>query len=266
MRITMLGTGHAMVSECYNTCFLLTENDRNFLVDGGGGNTILRQLKYAGYRCSDISDIFVTHKHIDHLLGVIWVIRTICQSIAQGITAMEVNVYAHEELIGLIGDLLEKLLWREQWKKAGGHIHFIAVEDGGIRNILGRNTTFFDIGSVKEKQFGFCMELDSGKKLTCCGDESFHPCAGAYVENSEWLMHEAYCLYSQADLFSPYEKHHSTVKEACETAERFGVKNLILYHTEDRNLKERKKLYGEEGSRYFHGKLYIPDDLEVISI
>lgn len=142
----------------------------------------------------------------------------------------------------------------------------IAVEDGETKNILGRKTTFFDIGSIKEKQFGFCMELDNGKKLTCCGDESFHPCAGAYVENSEWLMHEAYCLYTQADIFSPYEKHHSTVKEACEIAEKLGVKHLILYHTEDRNLKERKKLYGEEGSRYFHGKLYIPDDLEVISL
>ncbi len=266
MRITMLGTGHAMVTECYNTCFLLTENDRNFLVDGGGGNAILRQLKYAGCQCTDIADIFITHKHIDHLLGVIWVIRTICQGIAQGQTTMDVNVYGHEDVMVLVGDLLKKLLWREQWNKAGSHIHLVAVKDGETRNILGRETTFFDIGSVKEKQFGFCMELDDGKKLTCCGDESYHPCSKAYVENSKWLMHEAYCLYSQADIFSPYEKHHSTVKEACEMAEQLGVENLILYHTEDRNLKERKRLYGEEGSRYFHGRLHIPDDLEVIDL
>ena len=69
-------------------------------------------------------------------------------------------------------------------------------------------------------------------------------------------------LYGQAELFSPYEKHHSTVKDACETAEQLGVRNLILYHAEDSSLPERKKLYQEEGSRYFHGNLYVPDDLE----
>ena len=27
MKITMLGTGHAMVSNCYNTCFIMEENE-----------------------------------------------------------------------------------------------------------------------------------------------------------------------------------------------------------------------------------------------
>lgn len=37
MKITMLGTGHATVTECYNTCFVLHEDDKYFMVDGGGG-------------------------------------------------------------------------------------------------------------------------------------------------------------------------------------------------------------------------------------
>ena len=86
------------------------------------------------------------------------------------------------------------------------------------------------------------------------------------MENSKWLMHEAFCLYSQADIFHPYEKHHSTVREACQLAEQLGVKNLLLYHTEDKNIKKRKELYKAEGSQYFRGKLYVPDDLEQIEI
>ncbi len=54
------------------------------------------------------------------------------------------------------------------------------------------------------------------------------------------------------------------MKEACELAGELGVQNLILYHTEDRNIKNRKKMYLEEGSRYFHGNLFVPDDLESI--
>lgn len=79
-------------------------------------------------------------------------------------------------------------------------------------------------------------------------------------------MHEAFCLSSQADIFNPYEKHHSTVKDAAELAQRLNVKNLILYHTEDENILNRKKLYQSEGAKYYYGNLYIPNDLEVITL
>lgn len=47
MELTILGTGNAMATACYNTCFLLEEKKRAFLVDGGGGNGILSQFKAA---------------------------------------------------------------------------------------------------------------------------------------------------------------------------------------------------------------------------
>ena len=71
------------------------------------------------------------------------------------------------------------------------------------------------------------MDMDDGRKFTCCGDEPLNASATHYAKGSEWLLHEAFCLYSQADIFDPYEKHHSTVKDACELAERLGVKNLL---------------------------------------
>lgn len=71
MKLTILGTGNAAVTECYNTCFVLSEGDRHFLVDAGGGNQILKILKDVNIRLEDIHDIFLTHEHIDHLLGLI---------------------------------------------------------------------------------------------------------------------------------------------------------------------------------------------------
>ena len=41
---------------------------------------------------------------------------------------------------------------------------------------------------------------------------------------------------------------------------------LLLYHTEDRNLAERKKLYAREGAQYYTGNLYIPEDLESLEL
>ena len=45
MRLVMLGTGNALATRCYNTCFILEEGERYFLVDAGGGNGILSRLK-----------------------------------------------------------------------------------------------------------------------------------------------------------------------------------------------------------------------------
>ncbi len=87
-----------------------------------------------------------------------------------------------------------------------------------------------------------------------------------FVKNSDCLLHEAFCLHSESNIFDPYEKHHSTVKDACEKAEALGIKNFLLYHTEAKNLANRKKLYLEEGQKYYKGKLWIPDDFETIEL
>ena len=61
MKLTILGTGNAKVTKCYNTCFTLNEGSEYFMIDGGGGSTILKQLEDAGISWKDISTIFVTH-------------------------------------------------------------------------------------------------------------------------------------------------------------------------------------------------------------
>ena len=48
--ITMLGTGNAHATRCYNTCFTLHGEKGVLLVDAGGGNGILTQLEKAGIR------------------------------------------------------------------------------------------------------------------------------------------------------------------------------------------------------------------------
>ena len=53
----------------------------------------------------DIKDIFITHKHIDHLMGIIWLLRFICQNMNGNKYPGEVNLYAHDELIGLIDQM-----------------------------------------------------------------------------------------------------------------------------------------------------------------
>ena len=266
MKLTMLGTGNALVTECYNTCFVLEDNGQYFMVDGGGGSAILHQLKHAGYDWMDMRHIFVTHKHVDHLMGIIWMVRMICQFMNHGEYKGEAYIYSHKEVLDLIRDIAGKLLRQRETRFIDDRLHLVEVQDGEMINVVGHDITFFDIQSTKAKQFGFCMDLGAGKKLTCCGDEPFDDCEEKYAGGSEWLLHEAFCLYSERDIFDPYEKHHSTVKDACELAEKLNVKNLVLYHTEDRNIIRRKVLYLKEGSQFYRGNLFIPDDLEVLEL
>ena len=49
-------------------------------------------------------------------------------------------------------------------------------------------------------------------------------------------------------------------------AELLGVKNLILYHTEDKNILKRQEMYLAEGRKFYHGNLYVPEDLDVIEL
>ena len=266
MKLTMLGTGNALVTECYNTCFVISDGDKNFLVDGGGGSGILRQLKHAGFNCKDIREIFLTHKHIDHFTGVLWLVRMICQYMNQREYDGDAKIYGHAEVLKLLEDVAKKLLQPKETNFIGERLHFVSVADGETLNVIGRPTTFFDVHSNKTKQFGFSMEIGDEKFLTCCGDEPCNDYGKIYAENSEWLLHEAFCLYSQAEIFDPYGKNHSTVKDACELAEKLHVKNLLLYHTEDKNLSARRKLYCAEEQKYFRGKIYVPDDLETLAL
>ena len=264
MKITMLGTGNALVTKCYNTCFILNNNDEYLLVDGGGGNQILSQLEKAKIAIHDLHHIFITHKHLDHIAGVVWLIRMILQG--TGVNNKVNNkyyVYGHDEVIKITEDLSRTLIRQKEVNLIGKVLFFVPVQDGEEKNIIGQNFKFFDIHSDKAKQFGFSM---NNKELVCCGDEPYNETIKKYTENANWLMHEAFCLDSEADIFNPYEKKHSTVKDACSVAQELNIKNLILYHTEDKNINNRKKLYTKEGKKYFSGNLYIPNDLETINI
>lgn len=80
------------------------------------------------------------------------------------------------------------------------------------------------------------------------------------------MMSEAFCLHSQKDVFKPYEKFHSTALDAGKSAQTLEIKNLVLFHTEDKTLDTRKINYTSETKSVFDGNVYVPDDLEIIDI
>ncbi len=266
MKLTILGTGNAMVTRCYNTCFAISEGEEFLLVDAGGGNGILRQTADAGLSFSHLHHLFLTHAHTDHLLGVVWVVRAVAEAINKGNYEGELTVWGHDVALGVLEPLCRALLPGKLVKHFGARIHFVEIHSDDVLRCLGMTLTVFDILSTKAKQYGFRAVLPDGQVLTCLGDEPCNNACRSYAENCDWLLTEAFCLYDDREVFRPYEKHHSTAKDAAQMAQELKVKHLVLYHTEDKTIDTRKARYTAEAQSVYTGKVYVPDDLDVIEL
>jgi len=256
--ITMLGTGNALVTRCYNTCFTLHSRQGDLLlVDAGGGNGILTQLQRAGIAYDSIHHLFVTHAHTDHLLGCVWMVRMALQF------HFPLHVWSHQKVIDLLTDISRQIL-PKGGQGIGSTVVMHSLNDGDHFAVGDIQLQCFDIHSTKERQFGFTASFPGGLRLCCLGDEPYSPLCQPYAQGADWLMSEAFCLYADRDRFKPYEKHHSTALDAARLAEELGVRNLILYHTEDKTLETRRVRYMAEAEAVFSGHVYVPDDLERI--
>ena len=265
-KITMLGTGNALVTHCYNTCFVLHTPTTRLLVDAGGGNSILGQLEKADISLGDIHDLFVTHSHTDHILGVIWVIRVFIQRHATGKFQGKLNVWSHAKVLNLLRYFCDNLLDHKQLLHMQECIVFHKLQDRDHFTVGDLQMQCFDILSTKEKQFGFTALLPDGQQLVCLGDEPYNEANHDLVTGADWMMCEAFCRHADRDLFKPYEKHHSTALDAAQLADSLKISNLILYHTEDKTLAQRKATYTTEANSVFQGAVYVTNNLAVIRL
>lgn len=265
-RLIVLGTGNAAVTRCYNTCFAIDGENGIILCDAGGGSGILRQLEDAGIGWEEIHEMIITHAHSDHLLGAVWAVRMIATRMNNGKYEGNLHIYCDPSVSEGLTQMCRITLQKKMHDQIGKRILFHDIADGSTAVLAGRKVQFFDIQSTKMKQFGFTAELADGDKLCCLGDEPYNPACAKYVQGAKWLLCEAFCLYGDRERFKPYEKHHSTVKEACELAQELRIPHLVLWHTEDKHITERKRLYTEEGKAYYTGDLHVPDDLDVLEL
>ncbi|MGM9521242.1 MAG: MBL fold metallo-hydrolase [Oscillospiraceae bacterium] len=265
MELTMLGTGHAAVKKCYNTCFALKRDEGFFLVDAGGGNGILSRLDSAGLELKNLRGMFVTHAHTDHITGAVWIIRMMQSVVKSEEYAGPFRIWCNDEVKRVLTFMCDNMLANGHFDFAGDRIRLVEVRDGESFECMGMDFTAFDIFSTKKKQFGFCVKAE-GKNVACLGDEPYNPRCEKYVRGADLLMCEAFCLSRDEERFHAHEKHHGTALEAAGLAQALGAKSLLLYHTEETDLKNRKENYTREAAAAFDGPIFVPDDLESLPL
>lgn len=264
-KIIMLGTGNGGTLDLYNTCFVIQNEKGVFLVDTGGSVEIVRRLKEANISLTDIKNIFISHSHTDHILGLIWMFKKMNSMAKRGKIKEKINIYCndvvYETIKGVSNLILSTVLMDAIYKIT----NFVVLNDCDKYTINGINYEFFDILAKGTKQFGFECRLNENR-LIFLGDETLNPLLNDRVRGADYVMHEAFCLDREENIFHAYEKNHSTALSAAKTMNELETRNLILYHTEESHGKDRKRLYQEEAQSVFQGNVIVPDDLEEIAI
>ena len=177
--IIILGTGNAMVTRCYNTCFVVrSKSGATMMVDAGGGNGILNQMAQSGLAFEDISDLFVTHTHTDHILGVIWMMRMALQYQKPQV----LHIHSHKKALDLLDFMCRQMLPKKQVERIGINVVYCELHDGDSFDVGDMHVQCFDIHSTKELQYGFALTFADGKRLACLGDEPYCEQNEAYVK------------------------------------------------------------------------------------
>ena len=267
MKINILGTGCGMAQNCFNTCFTIEKNGKHFLIDSGGGNTILKNLKLMKINLEDIDSIFISHIHMDHILGCLWIIRSLLPKYYNNYINSPLKIYGNISVINCLKVLVNNLIPKDFLNLIGVKIILSCVHNNDKVLILGNEVIFFDINARKVMQYGFSMNINHEEKFTFIGDEYCSEETKKYIYNSKWLFADAYMCGEEADKYNPMKKHcHSSVKYISKVANELNVKNLILSHTIDNDIESRRERFTDDAKKYFYGNILIPNDLDVIVI
>ncbi len=266
-KLIILGTGSGITINCYSLSALLENREGNYLlIDTGSGNQILNHLKMKNIDINRIHDIFISHKHIDHLWGIVPLLRYIMQQHRKNNYEGNLNIYCAEEIKQIVDMFINTTFHKvhEDLYKEIVKYHF--CENGKIFNIIGYAVEAIDLESIECIQYGFKTILDSRKTLAFLGDVPCSKNVYSRIENMDWVLHEAMCLESQKDKVKPHEKNHSTVKDVAVKMNELNIKNLLLWHCIDKNMGTRKEQFTKEAKEYFSGNVYVPYDLDEIEL
>jgi ribonuclease Z len=289
LTITLLGTSAAVPSVDRNVAALAVQREGETLLFDCGEGTQRQMMRY-GVSFA-FSEIFFTHYHADHMLGVTGLLRTLG---LQDRTA-PVTLYgprgAHRVLGAAVGLGIERNRFDvEIVEIAAGQAltrdgyDIVAFETDHRADTIGyalvEHTRLGRFNPDKARELGIpegplwgrihkgeAVELPDGRriepgelvggprpgrKLVYTGDT--RPCATvvAAAAGADLLVHEA--TFGEEERARAVETGHSTAAQAAEVARQAGVRRLILTHISPRYTRDAPELLAE-------AKAVFPDSI-----
>jgi len=279
IRVTFLGTAASRPTVGRNVSALTIAREGETLMFDCGEGTQRQMMRFAtGFA---INDIFFTHMHADHFLGVIGLLRTM------GLQAREepIRLWAPEGGRQILHEAVHLGVERVPFEiqinelaagdvvKRNGYGIFAYRTHHGIRSLgyaliederLGRFNPEFarELGVPEGPLFGKLhrgedIELDGrviraadlvgpprpGRRIVYTGDT--RPCRATadIAERADLLIHDA--TFAEEEASRASETGHSTAREAALMAKRAGVLRLALTHISSRYAEDPRALERE---------------------
>ncbi len=285
MEIIFLGTSGSIPTKERALPSIAIRLNKLFLFDIGEG-TQRQMMKFkVGY--GSIESIFISHKHLDHYLGVFGLAETYRLSfdnkrelklfvpknldlwnlnkkpfikinyIEEGLLweDKDYEIYAFkvdhvEESFGFLIKEKDKIKFYEKKAKSLGVKGrlFSKIKEKKVLNINGRKVYLKDISYIKK-----------GRKIVYSGDTKYSKNLIKYAENADILIHEATFMEDQEELARI--RNHTTVKQAAKIAKEANVKTLVLTHISPRYSEEEIIL--KEAKKIFSNTIVAKDGLRI---
>lgn len=296
IKLAFLGTSDSIPSAKRNhTAILLTYGGENILIDCGEGTQ--RQFRKIGLNPCKITRILLTHKHADHSLGLIGLLKTIAlsgynkelficgpkgtrefmENIFRAFGRIDEYKISVEEVGGKFFETDDFYLEAEKMTHGVPCNAYSFVKKGQIRidreklkktkipnsPILGKLKEGKDIvyGGKKYLAKNLTYKEDD-LKISFVLDTSINNQAIKLVKNSDLLVCEA--SYSSEWEDKAKEFHHLTSKQAGEIAKKSNSKKLIITHISQRHERETDKILAE-AKKVFKNTVLV-NDLDVVGV
>jgi ribonuclease Z len=296
IRVTFLGTSASRPTVTRNVSSLMIHREGESLLFDCGEGTQRQMMRYrTGFA---VDDIFFTHMHADHFLGVIGLLRTLGlqgreepmrlhgppgsrsileQAVALGVERVPFRVEICEVDAGIVRERPDYDVVAFRTRHGAHSLGYALVE----HERLGR----FDpdraraLGVPEGPLFGRLhrgesVEVDgrtirpdtvvgpprSGRRVVYTGDT--RPCRETerIAAHADLLIHDA--TFGQDEAERAHATQHATAREAAELAKRAGVARLALTHISSRYAEDVRPLE-REARHVFRETIVAYDGLDI---
>ncbi|QLC35691.1 ribonuclease Z (plasmid) [Halarchaeum sp. CBA1220] len=301
MDVTFLGTSGAVPTTQRNpSAILLQREGERFLFDVGEGTQRQMMRFSTGF---NVSTIFLTHLHGDHVLGL----PGLLQTLNFNERTAPLDIYTPAGTSGDVEHLLDATGTTPSFRV---HVHdaplgepIIECDEYTIRTVEtdhGTRSVGYalveaerkgrfdregaeDLGVPVGPKFqqlheGSPVELEDGtivhpeevvgdprpgRRIVYTGDTRPTEPVVSAAENADLLIHDA--MFTQDRQQRARQTRHSTAQEAATVASEAGVKRLALTHISSRYATDAGPLENEAAER-FGDNMFLPDDGDTITI
>jgi ribonuclease Z len=197
IEVTLLGTGRPdPIIERFGPSTLVRAGDETLLFDAGRGAT--QRLWQLRIPLSQVSGLFLTHLHSDHIVGIPDLWLTSWLPTPYGKRATPLQVWGPEGTHAMMSSLRQAFAWDIDRRGRGEGLPMAAVgvdahdiTEGVVFNRNGVKVTAFlvDHGGLLEPAYGYRVDYE-GRSVVISGDTRPSDNLARFAEGADLIIHE----------------------------------------------------------------------------